>query len=142
MMWIRNTVFLCIRRIRRRCLHLRHFSFSQEDGLPHERSFTLICVIGKYRETGAGKSKKLAKRQVRSWPEVLKTSVSDQYSLIPDPDPAFRLNTDPDPDWIRIQEKPSQKNMQHFKTFFYFCGSFFFISWVRIPNPDPDTLRN
>lgn len=39
------------------------YDLSHEDGLPHERSFTLVCVIGKYRETGAGKSKKLAKRQ-------------------------------------------------------------------------------
>lgn len=39
------------------------YDLSHEEGLPHERSFTLICVIGKYREMGAGKSKKLAKRQ-------------------------------------------------------------------------------
>ena len=76
MMRICNTDVLCIRRIRRRCLYLSNFSFSHEDGLPHERSFTLICVIGKYRETGAGKSKKLAKRQVRSWRGVIKNQCS------------------------------------------------------------------
>jgi len=39
------------------------YDLSQEDGLPHERSFSIVCVIGTlYRETGAGKSKKIAKR--------------------------------------------------------------------------------
>ena len=39
------------------------YDLSHEEGLPHERSFTIVCVIGKHSETGAGKSKKLAKRQ-------------------------------------------------------------------------------
>jgi len=40
------------------------YELSNEEGLPHERMFTIHCVIeGKYTETGAGKSKKLAKRQ-------------------------------------------------------------------------------
>jgi len=39
------------------------YDLSNEEGLPHERSFTIVCIIGKFRETGSGKSKKLAKRQ-------------------------------------------------------------------------------
>jgi len=39
------------------------YDLSSEDGLPHERQFTIYCVVGKHRESGAGKSKKLAKRQ-------------------------------------------------------------------------------
>ena len=40
------------------------YELNHEEGLPHERMFTIHCVIeGKYTETGAGKSKKLAKRQ-------------------------------------------------------------------------------
>jgi len=39
------------------------YDLNEEEGLPHERSFIIICVIGKHRETGIGKSKKLAKRQ-------------------------------------------------------------------------------
>lgn len=40
------------------------YELSHEEGLPHERMFTIHCIIeGKYTETGAGKSKKLAKRQ-------------------------------------------------------------------------------
>jgi len=40
------------------------YELSHEEGLPHERSFTIHCIIeGKHTETGAGKSKKLAKRQ-------------------------------------------------------------------------------
>lgn len=34
-----------------------------EEGLPHERQFTIVCSILKYRQVGIGKSKKLAKRQ-------------------------------------------------------------------------------
>lgn len=34
-----------------------------EEGLPHERQFTIACVVLKYREVGEGKSKKIAKRQ-------------------------------------------------------------------------------
>jgi len=39
------------------------YDLSHEKGLPHERSFIIVCIIGPYREVGAGKSKKLAKRQ-------------------------------------------------------------------------------
>jgi len=39
------------------------YDLSHEEGLPHERSFNMVCIIGAHRETGAGKSKKLAKRQ-------------------------------------------------------------------------------
>ncbi|XP_076064630.1 double-stranded RNA-binding domain-containing protein loquacious isoform X1 [Oratosquilla oratoria] len=34
-----------------------------EEGFPHERSFSIACTIGKTKEIGTGKSKKLAKRQ-------------------------------------------------------------------------------
>lgn len=33
-----------------------------EVGLPHERMFTIACVVLKNREIGQGKSKKIAKR--------------------------------------------------------------------------------
>lgn len=33
-----------------------------EEGLPHERQFTIACQVLKFREIGTGKSKKLAKR--------------------------------------------------------------------------------
>ena len=40
------------------------YSVASPQGLPHERSFTIKCIIeGKHLEVGAGKSKKLAKRQ-------------------------------------------------------------------------------
>ncbi|EAA14308.5 AGAP009781-PA, partial [Anopheles gambiae str. PEST] len=40
-----------------------------EEGLPHERQFTIACVVLNYREVGEGKSKKIAKRQAaqRMW---------------------------------------------------------------------------
>jgi hypothetical protein len=38
---------------------------------------------------------------------IVSISVSDPYSFDTDPDPAFRLNTDPDP--IRIQGLNDQK---------------------------------
>jgi dsRNA-specific ribonuclease len=39
------------------------YELSAEDGLPHERLFTIECIIGKQKGCGTGKSKKLAKRQ-------------------------------------------------------------------------------
>ncbi|XP_037075906.1 RISC-loading complex subunit tarbp2-like isoform X3 [Pollicipes pollicipes] len=40
------------------------YELSAEEGLPHERTFTIACRIGTaFTETGVGKSKKIAKRQ-------------------------------------------------------------------------------
>lgn len=33
-----------------------------EDGLPHQRLFTVSCNVSEYKHTGVGKSKKIAKR--------------------------------------------------------------------------------
>uniref|UniRef100_A0A182IZ74 DRBM domain-containing protein n=1 Tax=Anopheles atroparvus TaxID=41427 RepID=A0A182IZ74_ANOAO len=38
------------------------YETEMEEGLPHERQFTIACVVLKYREVGEGKSKKIAKR--------------------------------------------------------------------------------
>ncbi|XP_011638594.1 RISC-loading complex subunit tarbp2-like isoform X3 [Pogonomyrmex barbatus] len=38
------------------------YTMEGEEGLPHERQFTIVCSILKYREVGQGKSKKVAKR--------------------------------------------------------------------------------
>ena len=41
-----------------------NYEVSLEKGAPHERSFVMVCSVGgNLRETGSGKSKKLAKRQ-------------------------------------------------------------------------------
>lgn len=39
------------------------YDMESEEGLPHERMFTIACQVFKHREIGTGKSKKLAKRQ-------------------------------------------------------------------------------
>lgn len=39
------------------------YDMESEEGLPHERMFTIVCQVFKHREIGTGKSKKLAKRQ-------------------------------------------------------------------------------
>ncbi|KAL0268045.1 UNVERIFIED_CONTAM: hypothetical protein PYX00_010128 [Menopon gallinae] len=39
------------------------YEMTSEEGPPHERQFTIACVLLKYREIGTGKSKKSAKRQ-------------------------------------------------------------------------------
>ncbi|XP_057336784.1 interferon-inducible double-stranded RNA-dependent protein kinase activator A homolog isoform X3 [Microplitis mediator] len=39
------------------------YTMEGETGLPHERQFTIVCSMLKYRQVGLGKSKKLAKRQ-------------------------------------------------------------------------------
>ncbi|XP_031369776.1 RISC-loading complex subunit tarbp2-like isoform X4 [Apis laboriosa] len=38
------------------------YTIENEEGLPHERQFTIVCSVLKYREVGQGKSKKVAKR--------------------------------------------------------------------------------
>ncbi|KAI4461141.1 loquacious isoform b [Holotrichia oblita] len=38
------------------------YEMENEEGLPHERQFTIACKVLKFREIGTGKSKKLAKR--------------------------------------------------------------------------------
>ncbi|CAH0555249.1 unnamed protein product [Brassicogethes aeneus] len=38
------------------------YEMEHEEGLPHERQFTIACQVLKFREVGTGKSKKLAKR--------------------------------------------------------------------------------
>nr|AHY18682.1 R2D2 [Bemisia tabaci] len=42
------------------------YTTETEEGLPHERLFTVVCTIFKQKETGVGKSKKLAKREAAS----------------------------------------------------------------------------
>lgn len=39
------------------------YETEMEVGLPHERQFTIACIVLKYYEVGKGKSKKIAKRQ-------------------------------------------------------------------------------
>lgn len=39
------------------------YLMENEEGLPHERLFTMACTIFNHKEIGSGKSKKLAKRQ-------------------------------------------------------------------------------
>lgn len=38
------------------------YDMVHEEGLPHERQFTIACGVLGHREVGTGKSKKLAKR--------------------------------------------------------------------------------
>nr|XP_050866521.1 interferon-inducible double-stranded RNA-dependent protein kinase activator A isoform X2 [Vespula vulgaris] len=38
------------------------YTMEGEEGLPHERKFTIVCSILSFREVGYGKSKKIAKR--------------------------------------------------------------------------------
>lgn len=54
-----------------------------EVGLPHERQFTIGCLVLKLREVGQGKSKKIAKRQAaqKMW-ERLQSQPIDQADLV------------------------------------------------------------
>lgn len=50
-----------------------------EEGLPHERQFTIVCAILKHRQVGQGKSKKLAKRQAafKMWQALQEGNTQD-----------------------------------------------------------------
>lgn len=54
-----------------------------EVGLPHERQFTIGCLVLKFREVGMGKSKKIAKRQAaqKMW-ERLQSQPLDQAEVV------------------------------------------------------------
>ncbi|MCL4126969.1 UNVERIFIED_CONTAM: hypothetical protein GTU68_053310 [Idotea baltica] len=39
------------------------YELTAEEGFPHERTFSICCTIGSHKDIGAGKSKKLSKRQ-------------------------------------------------------------------------------
>lgn len=65
------------------------YSMEGEEGLPHERQFTIVCSILKYRQIGQGKSKKLAKRQAahKMWQNLRDSS--EQTQTAPDDDEVF-----------------------------------------------------
>lgn len=53
------------------------YEMENEEGLPHERQFTIACEVFKHRELGTGKSKKLAKRQaaLKMWQHLQEVPV-------------------------------------------------------------------
>lgn len=60
------------------------YETEKEVGLPHERQFTIACVVLKYREVGQGKSKKIAKRLAANnmWGKLQESPV-EKYSMFP-----------------------------------------------------------
>ncbi|XP_043463758.1 interferon-inducible double-stranded RNA-dependent protein kinase activator A homolog isoform X2 [Leptopilina heterotoma] len=68
------------------------YSMEGEEGLPHERQFTIVCSILKYRQIGQGKSKKLAKRQAahKMWQNLRDSS--EQTQTAPDDDEIIQRN--------------------------------------------------
>lgn len=59
------------------------YETEMEVGLPHERQFTIACIVLKYREEGMGKSKKIAKRQAayKMWQKLLENPL-EQTDII------------------------------------------------------------
>lgn len=55
------------------------YEMEHEEGLPHERQFTIACKVLKFREVGTGKSKKLAKRMAahKMWQTLQDTTVEN-----------------------------------------------------------------
>lgn len=62
------------------------YDMTGEEGLPHERQFTIACVVFKYREIGSGKSKKLAKRQAahKMWERLQDTPLDPSQMVFED----------------------------------------------------------
>ncbi|CAH1714627.1 unnamed protein product [Aphis gossypii] len=52
-----------------------------EDGLPHQRLFTVSCNVSDYKETGIGKSKKIAKRLAANNLYLMLKSIQADLSL-------------------------------------------------------------
>ncbi|XP_051171868.1 interferon-inducible double-stranded RNA-dependent protein kinase activator A homolog isoform X6 [Leptopilina boulardi] len=88
------------------------YSMEGEEGLPHERQFTIVCSILKYRQIGQGKSKKLAKRQAahKMWQNLRDSS--DQTQTAPDEDENTCLN-DGDVNLVQfLQEIASEQQFE------------------------------
>ncbi|XP_039296688.1 RISC-loading complex subunit tarbp2 isoform X4 [Nilaparvata lugens] len=67
------------------------YETEHEEGLPHERQFTICCLVYKYKEIGTGKSKKLAKRQAanKMWVKLKDMPIeNNQYSFEDDEESA------------------------------------------------------
>lgn len=65
------------------------YKMEHEEGLPHERVFTISCQVLKLSQTGTGKSKKLAKRvaahkmwqALQDMPQESESAVLDEDSV-------------------------------------------------------------
>ncbi|XP_012262952.1 RISC-loading complex subunit tarbp2-like isoform X6 [Athalia rosae] len=70
------------------------YTMEGEEGLPHERQFTIVCSILKYRQVGVGKSKKLAKRQAadKMWRTLQDTPIENNQTSGIDDDENTCLN--------------------------------------------------
>ncbi|XP_015513459.2 protein Loquacious-like isoform X1 [Neodiprion pinetum] len=70
------------------------YTMEGEEGLPHERQFTIVCSILKYRQVGIGKSKKLAKRQAadKMWRTLRDTPIENNQSPGIDDDEIVQRN--------------------------------------------------
>lgn len=85
-----------------------------ELGLPHERQFTIACVVSKYREVGQGKSKKIAKRLAahKMWINIHKNALAKS-----------KANQDLDDD-----ANPEVRNLSHFFCC-KICSAMIFSRW-------------
>lgn len=71
------------------------YETEMEVGLPHERQFTIACVVLKNREIGQGKSKKIAKRLAahKMWACLQETPLdTNQINLLLDEDGNEEVN--------------------------------------------------
>ncbi|XP_012262946.2 RISC-loading complex subunit tarbp2-like isoform X1 [Athalia rosae] len=70
------------------------YTMEGEEGLPHERQFTIVCSILKYRQVGVGKSKKLAKRQAadKMWRTLQDTPIENNQTSGIDDDEIVQRN--------------------------------------------------
>ncbi|XP_015175784.1 PREDICTED: interferon-inducible double-stranded RNA-dependent protein kinase activator A homolog isoform X1 [Polistes dominula] len=78
----------------------RHFpppkyTMENEEGLPHERKFTIVCSIMSLREYGHGKSKKIAKRHAahKMWRLLNESGPSILYKTGEEKEKGVKLNT-------------------------------------------------
>ncbi|KAF7382491.1 hypothetical protein HZH68_015410 [Vespula germanica] len=58
------------------------YTMEGEEGLPHERKFTIVCSILSFREVGYGKSKKIAKRHAAHKMWLTLHDTSNQASIM------------------------------------------------------------
>ncbi|KAK9501331.1 hypothetical protein O3M35_012067 [Rhynocoris fuscipes] len=99
------------------------YETESEEGLPHERQFTISCVVFKHKETGTGKSKKIAKRLAahNMWQRLINIppEPNNQHLDCLDDEDVFgrRFDSSKVTDWgeLRSAKIPALTPQQNFK---------------------------
>ncbi|XP_076266331.1 protein Loquacious-like isoform X5 [Rhynchophorus ferrugineus] len=91
------------------------YEMEHEEGLPHERQFTIACQVLKFREVGTGKSKKIAKRVAahKMWQALQDMPLECNYLMMIESDEETVNLASKDFNFVQfLQEIASEQNFE------------------------------